>query len=84
MSRLSCCFCIMASRADLTTAARLAPDLYRRYVEIEKRLGFTLSPSRVYLEDLTGIASENQTVIPAIPAFLDRRRDIDLIALATA
>jgi len=86
MSRLSCCFCIMASRADLTTAARLAPDLYRRYVETEKRLGFTLSPSRVYLENLTGVASESRTAMPAtppIPAFLDRRQHIDLVALAT-
>ena len=32
MSRLSCVFCIMASRADLRTAARLQPALYRRHV----------------------------------------------------
>lgn len=55
MSRLSCCFCIMASAADLTTAARLKPDLYRRYVETERRLGFTLSMSRRPLPEITGI-----------------------------
>jgi DNA sulfur modification protein DndC len=55
MTRLSCCFCIMASRQDLTTAARLAPDLYRRYVDTERRLNFTLSPSRRTLPEITGI-----------------------------
>ena len=57
MTRLSCCFCIMASRQDLTTAARLQPALYRHYVATEKRLGFTLSPSRKGLEEITGIAA---------------------------
>ena len=45
MSRLSCVFCIMASRADLRTAARLQPALYRRYVRLEVRIGHALSPS---------------------------------------
>lgn len=57
MSRLSCCFCIMSSAEDLTIAARLKPDLYRTYVETEKRLGFTLSMSRKGLEEITGIAA---------------------------
>ena len=30
MSRLSCSFCILASRADLRRAAELRPDLYRK------------------------------------------------------
>lgn len=55
MSRLSCCFCIMGSRKDLTTAAKLNPNLYKRYVETEKRLDFTLSPSCKTLEEITGI-----------------------------
>lgn len=55
MTRLSCCFCIMASAGDLTTAARLNPALYRRYVELEKRIGHTLSMSRKGLEEVTGI-----------------------------
>lgn len=55
MSRLSCCFCIMASKADLTTAAKLAPELYSKFVETERRLGFTLSPSMKTLPEITGI-----------------------------
>lgn len=69
-TRLSCCFCILASKADLTTAARLNPDLYKRYVETEKRLDFTLSPSRKSLEEITGITVEEDFL--AIPAFLRR------------
>jgi len=42
MSRLSCCFCIMASTSDLRIAARLNPDLYNKYVETEKEIGHTL------------------------------------------
>lgn len=42
MSRLSCVFCIMSSKADIITAARNNPELYQRYVETEERLGFTL------------------------------------------
>lgn len=57
MTRLSCCFCIMGSTADLTTAARLNPKLYRKYVETERRLGFTLSPSQRTLPQITGIAA---------------------------
>ncbi len=60
MSRLSCCFCIMASKADLTTAARLNPALYRRYVALEKSTGqVMLMPSktrgRLTLEQVTGV-----------------------------
>lgn len=60
MTRLSCCFCIMASRADLTTAARLNPTLYRKYVDLEKSTGqVMLMPSktkgRLTLEQVTGV-----------------------------
>lgn len=62
MSRLSCCFCIMSSKKDLTTAARLNPVLYRKYVELERSTGqVMLMPSktkgRLSLEQVTGIAA---------------------------
>lgn len=57
MTRLSCCFCIMASQSDLTVAARANPELYARYVALEKRIGHTLSMSRKPLEEITGIAA---------------------------
>lgn len=63
MSRLSCCFCIMSSKADLTTAARLNPKLYARYVGLERSTGqVMLMPSktkgRLTLEEVTGVIAE--------------------------
>ncbi len=54
MTRLSCCFCIMASINDLKTAANLNPGLYKRYVDKEYELGFTLREGKT-LEEVTGI-----------------------------
>lgn len=39
MSRLSCSFCVLASREDLVCAARLRPALAARYAEMENRFG---------------------------------------------
>jgi DNA sulfur modification protein DndC len=58
MSRLSCVFCIMANRSDLQTAARLKPALYRRYIELERRIGHTLSMDGRPLDEVTGVALE--------------------------
>lgn len=69
MTRFSCCFCIMASEADLKTAARLAterpellndPHLYRKYVELERSTGQVMlmpskSAGRRTLEEVTGV-----------------------------
>lgn len=60
MTRLSCCFCIMASKADLTTAAKLNPELYARYVDLEQRTGqVMMMPSKAHgrqtLEQITGV-----------------------------
>lgn len=64
MSRLSCCFCIMASRQDLTTAARLQPALFARVVATEKRIGHTLmmpaqGKAPLGLEEITGISAQH-------------------------
>ena len=55
LTRCSCSFCIFASRSDLRRAAELRPDLYRRYSQLEQRIGHTLSPNRIPLPELTGI-----------------------------
>ncbi len=52
MTRLSCCFCIMASKQDLRTAARLRPELAKRYVELETRTGYTMSMAREPLANI--------------------------------
>ena len=55
MSRLSCSFCILASRADLRRAAELRPDLYRTYAALKRRIGHTLSPTLRPLPEVTGV-----------------------------
>ena len=78
MSRLSCCFCIMSNKADLTTAARLKPELYKTYVDLEKEIGqVMMMPSKsggrlklLTLEDITGIrVGEAPEPIPAPEEF---------------
>lgn len=39
MSRLSCRFCVLASRADLVCSARLNPELAQRYAAVEHETG---------------------------------------------
>lgn len=58
MSRLSCCFCILASKSDLTIAAQHNPDLYREYVEMERSTGYTMRHGES-LEEVTGIAVDD-------------------------
>lgn len=61
MSRLSCCFCIMSSKGDLITAAKLNPTLYKKHVETEKRINQSMMmPVKgvpTFLEDYTGVKS---------------------------
>jgi 3'-phosphoadenosine 5'-phosphosulfate sulfotransferase (PAPS reductase)/FAD synthetase len=39
MSRLSCSFCVLASRADLLRACRLRPDVAQEYAAVEVEIG---------------------------------------------
>ena len=73
MSRLSRVFCIMASRADLRTAAQLQPALYKRYVNLEKRIGHTLSPSGLPLPVVTGIPVHPTTTLAPTNRAIRRR-----------
>ena len=58
LSRCSCSFCIFSSPEDLRQAAELRPGLYRRYAQTETRIGHTLSPTRRYLSEITGIPAK--------------------------
>ena len=42
MSRLSCCFCIMASKGDLQISARENPELFQQILAMEKKIGATM------------------------------------------
>lgn len=84
MTRLSCAFCIMASKADLTLAAILNPVLYARYVEMEKRLDQTfmmpVNGTRVFLEDYTGVRVEEVLDTPANDMVVQEVNIMDMAA----
>jgi DNA sulfur modification protein DndC len=63
--RLSCVFCIMGCVNDLRHGAEQNPELYKKYVELEKKIGhtiFTRGKEPVYLEDHVGIKVEGSVV----------------------
>lgn len=41
MPRLSCSFCVLASKSALIRAAQLAPELAQEYVKVERKIGHT-------------------------------------------
>lgn len=51
-SRLSCVFCILARPRDLANGARHRPELYAKYLELERRTGYTMHQSRRPLAEL--------------------------------
>lgn len=68
MSRLSCCFCIMSSKPDLCTAAKLNPKLFKAYVDLEKELNHSLMmPTKnkppKFLEEFTGISAKERSYV---------------------
>lgn len=57
MLRASCSLCVLSSKRDLITAARLRPDLARRYAAVEQRTGhsFHADLSMKEILDLAGV-----------------------------
>jgi 3'-phosphoadenosine 5'-phosphosulfate sulfotransferase (PAPS reductase)/FAD synthetase len=53
--RLSCVFCILGSARDARNGAVHRPDLFERYVQLERTTGYTMHQSRVPLEAFAGI-----------------------------
>lgn len=56
--RLSCVFCIMGCINDLRHGAEQRPELYKKYVELEKKIGhtmFTKGKEPVWLEVHVGV-----------------------------
>lgn len=50
--RLSCVFCIMASRNDLKNGAAHHPELLEKYAELETRTGYTMHMNRIPIKGL--------------------------------
>lgn len=69
--RLSCSICILASRSDIVNGAAHNPELYRRYVEIERRSGFTFRVG-LSLADL----EEEIAAVPVIAAVGEAEEEV--------
>ena len=63
MGRLSCCFCVFATRADLVLSARLNPELAREYAAVEARIGHTFT-ARL---SMAQVVEEAQALGPLAP-----------------
>lgn len=57
LPRLSCCFCVMASREALELAARHNPELAEEYRDLEKRIGHTIEAD-LSMEQIIAAATE--------------------------
>jgi hypothetical protein len=68
--RLSCVFCIMGSDNDLIHGAKQNPDLARKYIELERRTGYSMFNKRS-LESVIG------KHIPILATGLKPRRPLD-------
>lgn len=53
--RLSCVFCIMGSPRDIANGARHRPELLEKYLEVERRTGYTMHQSRRPLRELIAL-----------------------------
>lgn len=51
--RLSCVFCIMASKGDLRNGRQHQPELLQQYSDLEKKTGYTMHMSRIPLVELS-------------------------------
>jgi DNA sulfur modification protein DndC len=84
MSRLSCCLCILAKKADLSLGAKLNPDTYARYVAIEKVINHTfVQPGRrkgelviKFLEEVTGVIADPEQVKKYVEMYTNIRRSM--------
>ena len=59
MSRLSCCFCIFASRSDLLVSAKANPELLDLYCDLEAKIDHTFR----YDLSLAEIRDESRMVL---------------------
>lgn len=64
MPRLSCCFCVLASRGALVRAAQLMPELAAEYAAVEDRIGHRFTHALSMTEIIDAAATETPVTIP--------------------
>lgn len=60
--RLSCVFCIMASRNDLRNGGQHHPELLEQYAALEARTGYTMHMNRIPIRELTTDVEKQERV----------------------
>lgn len=60
MSRLSCAFCVLASRCDLKIAAQHNPELAAKYAAVEDEVGATFRQDLSIKDLLAEVAAEQK------------------------
>lgn len=63
MPRLSCSFCILASRGALIRAAQLRPDLAAEYVSVEERVGWRFRNDLSMADIVAAAEAEDEVAI---------------------
>jgi 3'-phosphoadenosine 5'-phosphosulfate sulfotransferase (PAPS reductase)/FAD synthetase len=66
MSRLSCRFCVLASRSDLVCSARLNPELAHRHADVEQRVGHRFRAD-LSMADIIAEANGTQAQLSLLP-----------------
>ena len=64
MPRLSCCFCVLASRPALVRAAQLAPELAAEYAAVEVRIGHRFTDAFAIAEIIEEAKGAEPVTIP--------------------
>lgn len=64
MPRLSCCFCVLASKPALVRAAQLAPELAAEYAAVEVRIGHRFTDKTSMAEIIELAAASDVVEIP--------------------
>lgn len=59
--RLSCVFCIMGCGGDLRNGAKHRPELAAKYIELERKTGYSLFPKETLESKLAGIPIKVET-----------------------
>ena len=62
MPRLSCCFCVLASKSALVLAAKHNPELAQEYVKVEIRTGYRFTDA-VSMADIVAEAEATEDVV---------------------
>ena len=65
MPRLSCCFCVLASRSSLVLAAQHNPELADEYVAVEARIGHQFRQDISMADIVAAAARETAPVVAA-------------------